>query len=114
MTYSDQFMLALTAWRENRGGGQSGMQSVINLICNRAKANGTTPYHECTRPWQFSSITAENDPELMLWPQQEDPQFSLAQTMAALAAADSLQDITGGATSCYALSVELLRAGPYR
>jgi hypothetical protein len=36
MTIADQFVLALTCWRENRGGGIPGMQSVANVIMNRA------------------------------------------------------------------------------
>jgi hypothetical protein len=39
-------VLARTAWGENRGGGQVGLQSVINVIMNRAAHPGwwgTTP-----------------------------------------------------------------------
>jgi N-acetylmuramoyl-L-alanine amidase len=102
----DQVLLALTAWRENRGGGLKGMQSVINVICNRAKKRNTSPYEECVRPWQFSSITAKGDPELTLWPAPSDEQFSTAQTLATLAGRNELVDITGGATFYYALSMK--------
>ena len=102
MSVADQFLLALTAWRENRGGGIAGMQSVINVICNRARRHGTTPYAECVRRLQFSSITAVGDPELILWPAQDDAQFAQAQQLVNEAASGVLQDITGGAVDYYA------------
>lgn len=105
MTGSDLFLLALTAWRENRGGGYPGMQSVVNVIVNRARARGTTPYQECVRPWQFSSITAKGDPQLAMWPSPIDATWTTAQSIAQSASAGSLEDITGGATSYYALSM---------
>lgn len=106
MTSTDQFLLALTAWRENRGGGAVGMQSVMNVICNSALKSGVSPYRECTRPLRYSSITAHGDPELTLWPAEGDVQFSLAQTMAAQAALGDLKDITEGATNYYALTMK--------
>lgn len=95
-------MLALTAWRENRGGGQPGMQSVINVICNRARSRGTSPYAETIRRLQFSSITAPGSPELGLYPQPNDVQWQQAIVLAASAAGGALQDITGGAVDYYA------------
>lgn len=106
MTSADQFLLALTAWRKNRGGGRVGMQSVINVICNRAAIKGTSPYSECVMKLQFSSITAHGDPELTLWPAEGDIQFSMAQTMATQAAHGELVDITEGATNYYALTMK--------
>lgn len=103
MTVADQFMLALTAWRENRGGGRAGMQSVINVVLNRAKRRNTTPYEECVRPWQFSSITAKDDPQLANWPTATDPAWHEAQNLAA--EGNGLNDITSGATNYYALSM---------
>lgn len=105
MTIADEFILALTCWRENRGGGYEGMQSVANVVLNRARKRGDSPYEECIRPWQFSSITAKGDPELILWPALSDPQWKLAQNIAQDAANGSLDDITGGATFYYALSI---------
>lgn len=105
MTETDKFVLALTAWRENRGGGYPGMQSVVNVIVNRAAHRGTTPYQECVRPWQFSSMTAKGDPQLGMWPSLIDTTWQTAQSIAESASAGSLEDITGGATSYYALSM---------
>jgi spore germination cell wall hydrolase CwlJ-like protein len=102
MRIQDQVLLALTAWRENRGGGASGMQSVANVIMNRAAARKTDAYTECVRPLQFSSLTAKGDPELTLWPADADAQWAEALALAAEAAAGTLEDITGGATLYYA------------
>jgi N-acetylmuramoyl-L-alanine amidase len=105
MTLQDQVVGALTAWRENRGGLTPGMQSVLNVLQNRAAARGTTIYEEAVRPWQFSSLTAKGDPELVLWPAEGDPQWQEALSLSAQAAAGSLGDITEGAISYYATSM---------
>lgn len=105
MTNADQFLLALTAWRENRSGGYQGMQSVVNVVCNRAAKRGDSPYAECIRPWQFSSITAKGDPELILWPAETDPQWAIAQSIVRAAVDGDLDDITQGATFYYALTI---------
>lgn len=105
MNLTDQFILALTAWRENRSGGRTGMQSVMNVILNRAEKRGTCAYMESTRPLQFSSITAPNDPQLRNWPTVLDPAWQVAQALAQTAADGELADITDGATNYYALTI---------
>ncbi len=95
-------MLALTMWRENRGGGEAGMQSVGNVIVNRALRSRISVYAVCTAAEQFSSITAKGDPELDLWPNESDTQWAMALDLAARAAAGALPDITGGADLYYA------------
>ena len=105
MNFGDAFMLALCAWRENRGGGVPGMQSVCNVIVNRVHKNQTTAYLEITKPWQFSSITAKADPELGLYPTLTDPQWIAAQSLAQEALAGTLEDLTGGATFYFAETI---------
>lgn len=102
MTLADQFMLALTAWRENRGGLTPGMQSVINVIVNRTKRHNTSAYAECIRKLQFSSVTAPGNPELNLWAMELDPQWINAQSMALAASLGNLPDITSGSIDYYA------------
>lgn len=101
MTIQDQVVSALTAWRENRQSGQSGLQSILNVIQNRAKKTGDDPYTVCTTHAQFSSIS-EPGPEDILWPTDSDPQWQLALALAALAAAGTLGDLTNGSTLYYA------------
>lgn len=99
--FGDDVVTALTCWRENRGGMYIGMQSVCNVIQNRAKKHGTSLYQECVKPWQFTSITGKGDPELTLWPLPNDPQWIAAQQIVAKALDGSLVDLTGGATLYY-------------
>src|SRR5580698_4940206 len=97
MTIQDQVILALTMWRENRGGGTVGMQSVGNVILNRAKNQGKSVWHVCTAFEQFSSLTAKGDPELVLWSADGDTSWGQALLLAAQAADGTMADITGGA-----------------
>ena len=102
MRVQDQVVLALCIWRENRGHGREGMQSVANVILNRAAKDGSTAYAEVVKPLQFSSMTAKGDPELALWPADNDQSWDAALDIAELAAAGVLQDITNGALLYYA------------
>jgi spore germination cell wall hydrolase CwlJ-like protein len=97
---------ALTCWRENRGGGYQGMQSVANAIANRAQTRRLSLYAVCTQPEQFSSLTAKGDPQLATWPEDDDPQWIEALEIAAAADAGELPDIIGGATNYYAASLD--------
>ena len=101
----DLVVLALCAWRENRHGQIPGMQSVINCIMNRVKQRNQEAYYVITAPRQFSSMTAIGDAQLGLYPNQNDQQWSEALDLAAQGIAGTLADITGGATSYYALSM---------
>lgn len=108
MTIEDEAIGALCAYRENRSGGSAGMQSVLNVLMNRAAKRGTSVSEEALRPWQFSSMTALADPQLAKGPNTTEPadiaSYILAFTLAASAAAGTLEDITQGATSYYAAS----------
>jgi spore germination cell wall hydrolase CwlJ-like protein len=104
--FQDLFMITLTAWRENRGGGEEGMQSVMNTIVNRARIHGMTFYDVCTLHDQYSSVTYPTDPETAIYAVKSDPQWAIARGLAAQAAAGTLVDITDGATSYYALSMK--------
>jgi hypothetical protein len=101
---------ALTAWRENRGGGRTGMQSVINVLQNRAKARNTSLYAEAVRPMQFTSISPPPNmtaaqSEAAKWPLEGDPDYAVAEQMVIQALAGELPDITGGATNYYSMSM---------
>jgi len=105
LTIQDQVIGALCCWRENRGGGVPGMQSVFNVLMNRAAQRHTDVYTEAVRRLQFSSMTAAGDPNLILYPADLDPQWAEALMLAQQADSGLLDDITGGATSYYALSM---------
>src|SRR5665213_2213060 len=102
---NDQFILALCAWRENRSGQTPGMQSVCNSVANRMKTRGQSAYQVVTARKQYSSMTAPGDPQLGLYPTEGDAQWIEAQALAGEALAGTLPDITGGATSYYAVDI---------
>ena len=106
MTVEDQAFLAITSWKENREAGVPGLQSIINVIMNRAKMRNTSPFTECVRPLQFSSLTAHGDPELTVWPTEghaaDWEAWQQALALAAQAASGVLGDITDGADLYYA------------
>ena len=89
MTTQDEALIAITVYRENRGGGYQGMQSVANVIQNRSAKSGQSPYTVCTRHAQFSSISMPG-PESYLWPAETDPQWQTALGIAAAAAGGTL------------------------
>jgi spore germination cell wall hydrolase CwlJ-like protein len=101
MTIEDQVIGALCAWRENSGGGVQGMQSVFNVLVNRATERNTSVYEEAVRKDQFSSMTTPGDPCLIKFPTALDPQWAEATTIASQAAAGQLDDITKGANLYY-------------
>jgi len=78
------------------------MQSVFNVLMNRAAKRHTDVYTEATRKLQFSSMTAPGDPNLILYPNFPDAQWAEALAIAQQAADGHLDDITGGAISYYA------------
>jgi hypothetical protein len=106
MTIQDQVFLAIVGWKENRGGGVAGTESVMNVIINRAKTRNTDPYTECVKPLQFSSLTAAGDPELIEWPNRNNSAdwqaWQEALNLASQATVGTLEDTTGGATLYYA------------
>jgi Cell Wall Hydrolase len=101
VTAQDIVLTAITAYRENRSGGAPGMQSVVNVVMNRARTTGHSPYMVCTTHAQFSSISVPG-PEAYLWPKETDPAWVLALQLTAQTVAGKLPDITGGATLYYA------------
>jgi N-acetylmuramoyl-L-alanine amidase len=107
MTIEDQVVAALTCWRENRGGRPQpdAMQSVMNVIQNRAAKTSDSSYTVCTQHAQFSSISMPG-PEADLWPVEADSYWHIALSLAEQAAAGTLDDITAGATNYYAVTMK--------
>lgn len=105
MTKLDEISVALCAWKENRGGGLTGMQSVVNVIVNRSVQRKLSPYAVVYEPLQFSSMSYQHDPQLLKQPRETDLLWVQAQDLAAAASEGKLTDITGGAVNYYALSI---------
>ena len=82
-----------------------GMQSVLNVIVNRAAKTGQSVSAVVLAPEQFSSMTTPGDKELGIGPNALNaPDWSAFITSLSLAAdisAGVLPDITGGSTLYY-------------
>ena len=115
MTWADwdKASACLMAWREARGErnagetvpGDIGMRAVLCVAWNRHVAANKSLGSIVTAPWQFSSLTAKGDPELVLWPRQPDAQFEDAMAMIDDIVAGTSPDITNGATHYFAKSM---------
>jgi spore germination cell wall hydrolase CwlJ-like protein len=101
MTHSDYAFTALCLWREARDQETAGLTAVACVIRNRVNKRGTTPFAEIVKPWAFSSMTAKGDPELTLYPTDNDPQWVQAQLIAGNVLDGLTGDITGGSTLYY-------------
>jgi len=102
MTDTEEKLLAEVAWKENRHGQILGMQSVMNVVLNRAKKPGNTIKRVILAPKQFTSMSVESDPEYGLDPTQAKGEDAVAWqealALAGQAAAGTLNDLTSGAT----------------
>lgn len=105
MTALDKMVLALCAWKENRHGGQDGMQSVMNVIITRAYHQTKSIYAVIYEYLQFTSMSYHRDLQYLLQPEETDSMWILAKTLALEASNGNLKDITNGATNYYALTI---------
>src|SRR5574337_272162 len=79
------FMLALTAWREASGEPALTRIAVMYSVLNRVQRPswwGKSVLEVVAKKWQYSSLTAPRDPNLIRWPLPEDsvwwPTFGIA------------------------------------
>ena len=84
--------IAEAVYFEARGDGIYGMHAVANVIMNRAKASGETPYQVIVKPKQFSYLD-RNDLNI-----DDHESHNVALRIAALAVSGKLPDITDGST----------------
>ena len=109
MTWQDWYkaVLALVIWREARGEGAEGMRAVAHVIRNRVLADGIADDWDSVieRKWQFSSMTAPGDSQLVEWPRKPDASFDLAMDIAHKVCEGWDSDLTGGATHYANLSL---------
>lgn len=107
---STQEIMARTAYGENRGGGARGVQSVLNVIVNRATHPtwwGKSYRDVCLKPNQFDCWNPD-DPnyEIIMNVKESDAVYASALEMASAAVPGLLPDITRGATYYYAKTTE--------
>lgn len=104
MTWSDwdKAVTALCIWREARGEPPAGQQAICHVILTRmGELNAKTPGAAATvveAKWQFSSMTAVGDSQLILWPRKPDPKFDQIMDIVEKCFDGTLPDNTDGAT----------------
>lgn len=101
-------VLARTIWGENRSGGARGMQSVANVVVNRANNPrwwGHSVLTVCLASEQFSCWMDERAPIEAVT--VADASFRLALDIASTAIAGNLPDITMHSDSYFAASAPL-------
>lgn len=77
-TLCDVFYLALVIWREARGASLAAQIAVAWSLLNRVQKPGwwgTDISSVATKKWQYSSLAAPGDPQLILWPLLSDPSW---------------------------------------
>lgn len=76
--------LALCLWREARGESHEGKVAVGYSILNRKAAPqwGNTIMGVLFQRLQYSSLTYASDPQLILWPKDEDPSWQQSMQVA--------------------------------
>lgn len=109
-------VLAHTIWAEDRGGGYEGMNAVANAICNRAAHPGwwgTDIRTVCLHKWQFScwnpyTVGSPQDANFKAFMAvtEADHEYMAALAISQLAVMKTLPDITNGADSYYAVSID--------
>lgn len=77
----DLFYLALVVWREARGATPEAQIAVAHSIMNRVARPswwGRTLDEVVTKRWQYSSMAAPGDPQLITWPRVSDSSWLAA------------------------------------
>src|SRR5437899_1787230 len=105
---ADLVFLAFTVWREARGEGALAQLAVAYSILNRVHRPswwGDDVQSVVFKRWQYSSLTAPNDPQLTTWPQAGDPYWRFCLTQADAAIHDIAPNPVAGADSYFDVSI---------
>jgi len=101
-------LLAIALWREARGTGETGMTAVAYSIMERVEHPtwwGHTLAEVLAKKWQYSSLAAPGDPQLILWPVDEDVSWRLAMAVADAVLAKSVANPVPAADSYFDASI---------
>lgn len=96
-SFGDEFILALTVWREASNQGLEGMEAVACVVRNRAQKWGGSIYSQCVAANQFSSLVIKGDPNTVRWPPATSATWQQAQQIARGTIDGTLEDVTNGA-----------------
>lgn len=104
ITLTEHFYLALTVWRESRGASHEAQLAVAYSILNRVNRPswwGHTLDEVVTKKWQYSSLAAPGDPQLIVWPHLSDGSWLAAIKVAEAALEGTEANPVPGADSYY-------------
>jgi len=104
----ERAMLALLVWREARGETHQAKVAVAFSVLNRVKSPkwwGTTLGAVIAKKWQYSSMAAPGDPNLILYPLPQDLSFQDSMRAVNVALAGIEANIVVGADSYYDVSI---------
>jgi N-acetylmuramoyl-L-alanine amidase len=110
MIWDDYYkaLLAITLYREGRGEGgsdlhakQDALEGIAWVVRNRVTAKWGDWDHVITKKWQFSSLTAPGDSQLVVWPDSPDVIFELCMQVAEAVFNGVGADPTNGALYYY-------------
>ena len=107
---TDIYYLALVVWREARGASREAQVAVAHSVLNRVARPswwGKTLDEVVTKKWQYSSIAAPGDPQLILWPRLSDATWLAALGVAYDAIYGSEPNPFPGADSYYDSSLKV-------
>jgi spore germination cell wall hydrolase CwlJ-like protein len=102
-------LLALVLWREARGEPLAAKQAIACTIRNRVLRPswwGTDYPSVICKVWQYSSMTAPNDPNLIKWPTPTDSSWQACMQIATDCVSGALEDSTQGATNYFDSSID--------
>lgn len=102
-------LLALCIWREARGEGEIGMRAVACSIRNRVQRPswwGSSFADVIGKKYQYSSMAAPGDPQLIRYPDMNDAAFAEALQIAdAIVNEEDIENPVVGADSFYDVSI---------
>lgn len=104
----ERVMLALLVWREARGELHQAKVAVCYSVMNRVKSPkwwGTTLGAVIAKKWQYSSMTAPGDPNLIQYPLPQDLSFQDSLLAVNAVMMDKEKNPVEGADSYYDVSI---------
>lgn len=105
---SEQVFLGLVVWRESRGESDECRAAVAYSVLNRVARPawwGKSVMSVIAKKWQYSSMTAFGDPQLVIWPTDTDPSWWECLEIAGAAMRGEIPNPVPGADSYFDLSI---------
>lgn len=106
---TDRVLLGMVVWREARGESDECRAAVAHSVLNRVSRPtwwGRTVLTVVARKWQYSSMTAPGDPQLILWPIDGDASWWECLQIACDVLDGEIPNTAPGADSYFDVSIQ--------